>query len=137
MLIGDFNAAAFQPEESFFLRIGGGSLGGKARGLAFICHFLHQRRMTQKFAGVRISVPPTLVLATDIFDSFLVENTLHDFAIQCDDDEKIVQRFLAARLPASLIDQLLAFLSQVRYPLAVRSSELAGRLAVSAFRRSV
>ncbi len=124
VLIGDFNAAAFQPEESFFLRIGGGSLGGKARGLAFIRHFLHQRRMTQKFAGVRISVPPTLVLATDIFDSFLVENTLHDFAIQCDDDEKIVQRFLAARLPASLIDQLLAFLSQVRYPLAVRSSSL-------------
>ena len=44
VLIGEFNPATFQPSGSFFLQIGGGSLGGKARGLAFIRHLLHQRR---------------------------------------------------------------------------------------------
>jgi CheY-like chemotaxis protein len=123
-LIGDFNPAAFEPETTFFLRIGGGSLGGKARGLAFVRHLLHQRRLTYKFSGVRIIVPPTLVLATDAFDRFLDENELHDYAIRCQEDAEIVERFLAARLPGELIDNLLAFLEGVRYPLAVRSSSL-------------
>lgn len=38
LLIGDFNADTFKPSESSFLRIGAGSLGGKARGLAFVRH---------------------------------------------------------------------------------------------------
>ena len=45
VLIGEFNPATFQPADAFFLQIGGGSLGGKARGLAFIRHLLHQRRI--------------------------------------------------------------------------------------------
>ena len=78
-----------------FLRLGGGSLGGKARGLAFVRHLLHTRiGVAADFPGVRIAVPPTLVLATDIFDQFLNENNLADFAIRCDDDAEIVQRFL-------------------------------------------
>ena len=56
-------------------------------------------------------MPPTLVLATDTFDSFMAENGLHDFAISCNDDNEIVQRFLSARLPASLIDSLLILLA--------------------------
>ena len=39
-------------------------------------------------------------------------------------DTEILQRFLDASLPASLREDLLAFLSEVRYPLAVRSSSL-------------
>jgi CheY-like chemotaxis protein len=123
-LIGDFNPSTFEADRTFFLRVGGGSLGGKARGLAFVRHLLYQRRITHKFPGVSIVVPPTLVLATDAFDSFLAENNLHDFAIRCTDDTEIVQRFLGARLPARLIDTLLAFLAEVQYPLAVRSSSL-------------
>jgi len=123
-LVGDFNPATFQPERAFFMRIGGGSLGGKARGLAFVRHLLHSRQLNYRFAGVRIAVPPTLVLATDTFDSFMAENGLHDFAIRCNDDNEIVQRFLSARLPASLIDSLLILLAGVHYPLAVRSSSL-------------
>lgn len=124
VLIGDFNPATFAPEEPFFLRLGGGSLGGKARGLAFVRNLLHQRRMVRRFPGIRIAVPPTLVLATDIFDRFLSENQLLDFAIHSDDDQEIERRFVAARLPTTLIDNLLAFLEGVHYPLAVRSSSL-------------
>jgi hypothetical protein len=124
VLIADFNPSTFQTDSAFFLRIGDGSLGGKARGLAFVRHLLHQRRIARSYPGVQIAVPPTLVIATDLFDTFLRDNSLPDLAITCADDDKIVQRFLKARLPASLIDNLLAFLEQVRYPLAVRSSSL-------------
>src|ERR1700724_4292320 len=40
------------------------------------------------------------------------------------DDAEILQRFLEASLPPSLRDDLLAFLAEVHYPLAVRSSSL-------------
>lgn len=124
VLVGDFNPAAFRATDAFFLRIGGGSLGGKARGLAFVRHLLHRNRAAARFPGVRIAVPPSLVLATDLFDQFLKDNQLHDFAIRCGDDTEIEQRFLAATLPASLRTKLRAFLEEVRYPLAVRSSSL-------------
>ena len=123
-LIGEFNPATFQPSESFFLQIGGGSLGGKARGLAFIRHILRQRGIVRSFPGVRISVPRTLVLTTAIFDRFLAENDLLDVAIHSDDDGEVMERFLQASFPISLLDDLLAFLEAVRYPLAVRSSSL-------------
>ena len=124
LLIGDFNADTFKPSESGFLRIGAGSLGGKARGLAFVRHLLRKGRIMRRFPGVRIAVPPALVLATDAFDQFMAENNLLDFALQCEDDAEVVQRFLAAALPAKLQDDLRAFLEQVEYPLAVRSSSL-------------
>jgi CheY-like chemotaxis protein len=124
VLVGDFNPATFKPTDAFFLRIGGGSLGGKARGLAFVRHLLHNHRLARRFPNIRIAVPPSFVLATGIFDRFLSENHLHDFAIQCDNAEEIVQRFLVATFPSDIRDSLLAFLSTVRYPLAVRSSSL-------------
>jgi CheY-like chemotaxis protein len=124
VLIGDFKADTFKPSQSSFLRIGSGSLGGKARGLAFVRHLLRTRRITKRFPGVRITVPPAVVIATDIFDQFLAENNLGDFALHCDDDNEIQQRFLDCPLPAPLIENLEAFLEEVRYPLAVRSSSL-------------
>jgi len=123
-LIGEFNPATFQPSESFFLQIGGGSLGGKARGLAFIRHLLRQRGIARAFPGIRIMVPPTLVLTTDVFDRFLSENDLADVAIHSTDDAEITRSFLQASFPIPLLDNLLAFLEVVHYPLAVRSSSL-------------
>ena len=124
VLIGDFKADTFKPDQSSFLRIGSGSLGGKARGLAFVRHLLRTRRITKRFPGVKISVPPAVVIATDLFDQFLSENNLSDFALHCDDDNEIVQRFLSSALPDSLTENLKAFLEEVRFPLAVRSSSL-------------
>jgi CheY-like chemotaxis protein len=123
-LIGDFSPGVFQPSDTFFLRIGGGSLGGKARGLAFVRHLFHERQMAARFSGVNIAVPSTLVLATDVYDQFLAENSLLDFAIRSSDEKEIEQRFLAAFLPAHVRESLLAFLAELHYPLAVRSSSL-------------
>ena len=124
LVIGDFNAETFKPSESHFLRIGSGSLGGKARGLAFVRHLLRKNRITRRFPGVRIAVPPALVLASDNFDQFMTENNLLDFALQCEDDAEVLQRFLAASLSEELQEELKVFLAEVDYPLAVRSSSL-------------
>src|SRR5271165_4046408 len=124
LLIGDFNAETFKPSESGFLRIGSGSLGGKARGLAFVRHLLRKNRITRRFPNIRIAVPPALVLATDAFDQFMAENSLLDFALQCENDAEILQMFLSAPLSAELQENLKVFLAEVTYPLAVRSSSL-------------
>ena len=124
VLIGDFSASALASTDAFFLRIGNSSLGGKARGLAFMRHLLHKHRLPKQFAEVRITVPPAVVLATDIFDRFIAENNLADFALHCSDDREIEQRFLEASFPPSVRDSLLEFLAEIHYPLAVRSSSL-------------
>lgn len=124
LLIGDFNRTTFQASDATFVRIGNGSLGGKGRGLAFIRHLLHTKHLSTRYAGVRVVVPPAVILATDLFDQFIVENNLLEFAMADRPDEEIVQRFLVARLPTSVVEDLRVLLEQIRYPLAVRSSSL-------------
>jgi CheY-like chemotaxis protein len=124
VLVGDFEPSHFRPSVEFFLRFGVGSLGGKARGLAFVRHLLHKYNVNQRFSGVRVAVPNTLVLATDFFEQFLAENNLDSFAIHCTDDRELLDRFLAAALPHTLRAALADFLREVHVPLAVRSSSL-------------
>jgi hypothetical protein len=124
VLVGDFEPSHFRPSAGFFLRFGLGSLGGKARGLAFVRHLLHKYNVSQRFAGVRVTVPNTLVLATDLFEQFLLENNLESFAIHCSDDRELLDRFLAAALPRALRAALADFLREIHVPLAVRSSSL-------------
>src|SRR6202163_1551976 len=124
VLIGDFKANTFKPSESSFLRIGSGSLGGKARGLAFVRHLLRKRRINRRFPSIPISVPPAFVLATNVFDQFVTENNLLDFALHCEDDAEIQRKFLDAPLSTALHEDLKSFLAAVSDPLAVRSSSL-------------
>ena len=51
-----------------FARIGEGSLGGKARGLAFMNSMLIKYRQYDKHEGVRIMIPRSVVIATEYFD---------------------------------------------------------------------
>ncbi len=124
VLIADFDRHTFDGTGSFFARIGGGSLGGKARGLAFLRYLLNYHRAEQSFPGVHIGVPPAVVLATDCFDQFLAHNHLLEPALGTGDDDEILARFLAAALPREVIQDLKRFLEMVRWPLAVRSSSL-------------
>jgi CheY-like chemotaxis protein len=123
-LVADFERHTFDPRSEFFARIGGGSLGGKARGLAFVRYLLRHHRVKQRFPGVRVGVPSAVVLATDTFDRFLADNDLLDFALATQDDDELMRRFLAAPLPDDVTQDLLAFLDGVHWPLAVRSSSL-------------
>jgi CheY-like chemotaxis protein len=121
--VTDFQAATYDADNSF-ARIGEGSLGGKARSLAFFRHLLGESGMTDQFEGMEITVPPGIVLGTDVFDRFLQENDLRGFAMAAADDQSLEERFQAACLPPEIEGKLQAFLSVVDYPLAVRSSSL-------------
>jgi CheY-like chemotaxis protein len=122
-MVADFDLDNFDPNAGFS-RIGGGSLGGKARGLAFVNRLLAEHQVERMFPGVEIFVPPSVVLGTDVFDRFLEENDLRDFAINCEDDGVIRRRFLAAPFPEDARRDLASFLDLIHYPLAVRSSSL-------------
>ncbi len=122
-LVSDFDRASFDLSSDFY-RMGGGSLGGKARGLAFVRRLLAEQGLRDRFAGVEIAVPVTAVLATDVFDRFLDDNELRHFAIECEDDGQILERFQAARFPEEARRDVAAFLERARWPLAVRSSSL-------------
>ena len=105
-----------------FARLGNGSLGGKARGLAFLNHILVKYDMYDKFEDVRITVPRTLVITTEYFDRFIIDNGLQ-YVINSDiSDAEILAEFVASTLPRDLIDALKVFIHNIRKPLAVRSS---------------
>jgi hypothetical protein len=105
-------------------RIGGGSLGGKARGLAFVNRLLIEAGVAEKFPALRISVPYSVVLGTAVFDEFLEQNKLENLAIRSKSDDEVVSRFLDVPFPEKTVKDLAAFLDVCRQPLAVRSSGL-------------
>ena len=111
-------------ELTSFSRIGNGSLGGKARGLAFINYILRQHRLNYQFDGIVISIPQPVVLTTDIFTCFMQSNELYPIALSDADDETILSRFIQADLPEELIENLRALLTVFKKPIAVRSSSL-------------
>ena len=122
-IVADFDPDTFDATSSFS-RIGGGSLGGKARGLAFVRRMLDVYWSRDPIEGVDVLVPPAVVLGTDVYDDFLAENDLVDFAINCDDDEEIHRRFQESPFPVHAQSDLEAFIELVDFPLAVRSSSL-------------
>ena len=105
-----------------FARLGDGSLGGKARGLAFLNHILQRYDLYDHWEGVRVLVPRTLVVTTDFFDRFLLENGLHYVINSDSSDEEILSEFVASTLPRELTEALRVFIRHVRKPIAVRSS---------------
>jgi len=120
----DFRKETFLPSSSF-ARIGGGSLGGKARGLSFVNILINTYDLREKFPGVQIFVPPAVVIGTDVFDQFMDENDLRSFSLNTNDDSDITRHFLeAGRFPTEVAGELENFLDLIRSPLAVRSSSL-------------
>ena len=122
-VITDFSARKFDVTNRF-TRIGGGSIGGKARGLAFVNALIRHHDLSRRFDNVKIFVPNSATLGTDVFDEFLEENQLLEFVSQDVPDEVVSARFLEAKIPNHVLSDLTAFLRSVRYPLAVRSSSL-------------
>ena len=126
ILLGHGVVAKFDPESYtnfiWFARIGEGSIGGKARGLAFINKVLQKYDLVKKYPGVKILIPRTVVIATDYFDQFILENGLQ-YVISSDiSDDEILSEFVSSRLPEALVEDLRAYIRTATGPLAVRSS---------------
>ncbi len=126
-IVAGFSRDNFDPDADFypdFIKMGKGSLGGKARGLAFISTLLRQNRFQKKFPEVSFSVPKTLVISTDGFDNVVSKNNIREL-IMCEySDNRISEIFLNSEFPRYLTRSLSLFLSHIHVPLAVRSSSL-------------
>lgn len=121
--VNPFRSDLFDGEEGIVM-IGGGSLGGKGRGLAFASRLLDEVRLSDRFPGVRVAVPAAVVLGTGVFDEFLDANSLRSFALQSDDEVETLERILAAPLPDEVMVALERVVGVVKSPIAVRSSSL-------------
>ncbi|MCB9014373.1 MAG: response regulator [Lentimicrobiaceae bacterium] len=122
-IIAEFNRESFD-EYLSFTRVGQGSIGGKARGLAFLDSMIKRNRLLNHWPDVIVTIPRTVVLGADIFDEFMEENSLYKLALSGVSDEEILDSFVAARLPFRLHEDLYTFISVVKKPIAVRSSSL-------------
>ncbi len=113
-------------DESFmFCRIGKGYMGGKARGLAFLDTLIKKNIEADKYPGVHIKIPRTVVLTTEVFDAFMENNDLYSFVLDdSKSNEEILQKFITCKLPEEVKDDLRAFLSKTHEPIAIRSSSL-------------
>lgn len=109
---------------SHFARIGDGSLGGKGRGLAFLDNIIKTHPELNQFDNVKVSIPKTVVLCTDVFDEFMDSNNLYQIALSDAPDETILQNFLRAQLPDKFIADFFTFFEATRRPIAIRSSSL-------------
>ena len=109
-----------------FARIGDASLGGKGRGLAFMGQLVKRKDIDvdKLFSNAKIVIPKTVVICTDIFDEFMESNDLYPVGLRNIPDGDILEHFLNATLPESLVDDLIAFFDVVKTPIAVRSSSL-------------
>ena len=120
-VVAEFDPATYN-DALWFTRLGSGSMGGKARGLAFLNHILQKYDLFDKWQDVRVMVPRTLVVTTEYFDRFILENGLQ-YVINSDiSDAEILSEFVASTLPQELTSALRVFLHHTHKPLAIRSS---------------
>jgi CheY-like chemotaxis protein len=122
-IVSEFSRDTFDATNSL-AQIGKGSMGGKARGISFVRHLISLGDLRSRWPGVRVSIPPAIVLCTEVFDQFMELNSLQDFALECESDEEIRQRFLEAIFPPLFQLDLRNLVEMMDYPLAVRSSSL-------------
>jgi hypothetical protein len=122
----DFDSEKFDSDTDF-MKIGSGSLGGKARGLAFMAFQIKRDdSLGKKFPGVNISIPQTFVIATDGCKLFVEENNLARLLESGmeQEDSQVIEQFVMARFPDLLEKNLRTYIQNVKYPIAVRSSSL-------------
>ena len=123
-IVVNFDAHDFDLDTEFF-KIGTGSLGGKARGLAFASNLLQRHAdLHTKHPDINIIVPQSLVITTEGYDSFIQENKLLELANSGLPDQEIAQHFLKAAIPGWIKKDLIAYLRKVNHPIAIRSSSL-------------
>ena len=86
-----------------FARIGNGSIGGKARGLAFLNTIINKNAALLNFDDVDVTIPRTVVIGTDVFEHFMDKNDLYSIALSDLSDEEILDHFIRAKLPSLFV----------------------------------
>ena len=114
----------FYTNDKFPLRIGSGSIGGKAAGLTDIAASLAEDTKIETDYDLKVSIPSSVVIATDLFDEFMAQNRLYSVAYSDTADDRIAEEFQKASLPARLVGDLRSIVREVHTPLAIRSSSM-------------
>lgn len=118
-----FDRRFFDATDDFTI-IGNGSIGGKAKGLAFIKKHLLGNAELQEIKDIEVNIPRLTVVATDFFDEFMQTNDLYEIALSDASDTVIANKFQKGELSITLIGDLRGLISKVNTPLAVRSSSM-------------
>ncbi|MCK5520085.1 MAG: hypothetical protein KAI81_03155, partial [Candidatus Marinimicrobia bacterium] len=118
-----FNRDSYDPHIKY-VRMGNGSIGGKARGLVFLVNYLKQFSFREKFPDINIDIPNFVVLSTDLYDKFLENNNILDKLPSCKTDDDIDKLYLSSTFTQSIRDDFRFYLKKNTQPLAVRSSSL-------------
>jgi len=122
-VISDFFSSQIEMESNMVM-IGQGSMGGKARGIAFLSTVLEKSGLKREFSEIQIDVPKSFVVCSKVFEEFVHKNDLMGFALAEQKRDRISQTFLKAALPGQIVEELSLLLDRLHYPLAVRSSSI-------------
>ncbi len=114
----------FVNSNRYIVRMAKGSLGGKGRGIAFICHFIENIDFRKIITNLNIRIPSTAVIGALEFDKFVEMNNLYEDIYSLNDYNAIRQHFLESEFDEKIKHRLIEFLKVMDRPLAVRSSGL-------------
>jgi len=120
-VIAEFDKETYD-EYLIFCRIGEGSIGGKARGLAFLDSIVKKYQLLYKYNNAQVTIPRSVVIGTDIFEEFMENNDLYKIALTDLPDDEILRHFLEASLPGRIFQDLYVLVDFIRNPVAIRSS---------------
>ncbi|EGO65931.1 PEP/pyruvate-binding domain-containing protein [Acetonema longum] len=123
-LILDFEGLSKKDMDNAFIKLGTGSLGGKARGIAFMNSMIVKASLTDKYEDLKIKVPRSFVISSDVFEKFMEENDLHSFIASNPKESEIAQKFTESSLPSATQANLQLLTQYIKCPLAVRSSSI-------------
>lgn len=119
----EFSPETYDPE-ALMTTITTGSLGGKARGLAFASAMLTGGEIEKTFPDVKFSIPRFAVIGTDEFDRFMEVNSLLESALDASSNGEVDHLFLGTDLGEDLVERLRFYLEKHTFPISVRSSSL-------------
>ena len=119
-----FERVFFESGEPF-MKIGAGACGGKAAGLLEAGTILARQACDSDDGRVRVEVPATVVVGTEVFEAFMERNGLYELATSGASDDRIALAFQSADFPHEFVGDLMALIGGTGgRPLAIRSSSL-------------
>ncbi|MGL5206158.1 MAG: DUF5752 family protein, partial [Acidaminococcaceae bacterium] len=120
----NFEGLAKKDMENAFIKLGKGSLGGKARGVAFMNAMISKAHLADKYEEISVKVPRSFVIGSDVFEKFIEQNGLYSFISHRPTESEVAKKFLESELPEDIQDNLRILTLYIKCPLAVRSSSI-------------
>ncbi len=123
--VADFSLRSSGQTQHNFFRIGGGSIGGKGRSIAFLNSRLAREDFLPSHPGLEVAIPKTVILGVDVYDRFMELNHFQRRThFQMEDEAYLRQLYTHAQLPREILPELRAAAQLLQGPIAVRSSSL-------------